>query len=249
MAGNRKLPFGYRMELGKVVLHPQESVVVREIFEKYILGASYKALVDSLREQDVVYDQGKVWNKNMVARILENKKYAGESGWPAIITEEQYDRADEKRSHKVSFPNKTEAQKALRKLSGCSVSEFMEQQVRNMLNALIADPQQIHAPHMIPQDMRRDTALEQAWESQLEQQPLDECAVKQLAMKIAAAEYIAIGNQEYETERLQRLFRNQKPMTDLDENLLRYAVSAIQPRCHRLIIHLKNGQMIGGNAP
>jgi len=71
----QKLPFGYRMELGKVVIHPQKSVVVREIFEKYALGASYNELVDCLRGQDVSYDQGKIWNKNMVGRILENRKY------------------------------------------------------------------------------------------------------------------------------------------------------------------------------
>ena len=36
MAGNRKLPFGYQMELGEVVTHPQEAEVVRDIFRQYI---------------------------------------------------------------------------------------------------------------------------------------------------------------------------------------------------------------------
>ena len=50
MAGNRKLPFGYRMELGRVVVHSAEVDVVQYIFQQYILGSSYKELVDHLRE-------------------------------------------------------------------------------------------------------------------------------------------------------------------------------------------------------
>jgi len=97
MAGNRKLPFGYRMELGRVVVHSAEVDVVQYIFQQYILGSSYKELVDHLREQEVPYDHDKLWNKNMVARILENGKYIGQDGWPAIIAAEQFDRALEKR--------------------------------------------------------------------------------------------------------------------------------------------------------
>ena len=31
MMTNRKLPFGYRMELGDMVIHPQEAEVVKDI--------------------------------------------------------------------------------------------------------------------------------------------------------------------------------------------------------------------------
>ena len=40
MAGNRKLPFGYRMERGEVTEHPIEAEAVREIFQRYLAGAS-----------------------------------------------------------------------------------------------------------------------------------------------------------------------------------------------------------------
>ena len=102
MAGNRKLPFGYRMEMGKIVVHPEEALMVQSIFQQYILGASYKELVGHLREQDVSYDQGKIWNKNMVARILENRKYIGQMGWPSIIDADIFECANEKRFLKVS---------------------------------------------------------------------------------------------------------------------------------------------------
>ena len=93
MAANRKLPFGYRMELGKIVVHPKEAEIVTYIFRQYILGASYKDLVENLRNQDMPYDQGRLWNKNMVARILENGKYTGQPGWPSIISMEMFERA------------------------------------------------------------------------------------------------------------------------------------------------------------
>ena len=62
MAANRKLPFGYRMELGKIVVHPKEAEIVTYIFRQYILGASYKDLVENLRNQDMPYDQGRLWD-------------------------------------------------------------------------------------------------------------------------------------------------------------------------------------------
>ena len=76
--GNRKLPFGYHMELGKIAPHPPEAVLVKHVFQAYIAGESYNSLVEWLREQKIPYDVGRVWNKNMVARILENRRYIGD---------------------------------------------------------------------------------------------------------------------------------------------------------------------------
>ena len=70
MGSNRKRPFGYRMELGETVLHPAEAEAVRWIYDSYLAGASYNALVDKLRERGIPYDGDKPWNKNMAARIL-----------------------------------------------------------------------------------------------------------------------------------------------------------------------------------
>lgn len=39
----------------------------------------------------ILYNTGKaVWNKNMVCRVLENRKYVGENGYPQIITSEDF---------------------------------------------------------------------------------------------------------------------------------------------------------------
>ena len=98
--GIRKQPFGYRVEMGEVVLHAQEAKLVEYIFQQYLSGASFNTLVAQLREQSIPYDEGKLWNKNMVARILEDHRYTGEGGYPAITDQETLSRVLEKRSAK-----------------------------------------------------------------------------------------------------------------------------------------------------
>ena len=79
------------MQWGKIVLQEQEASVVRWIYQTYLSGASYNELVETLRKQTIPYITGKLWNKNMVARILENPKYTGESEYPPLISQEQFE--------------------------------------------------------------------------------------------------------------------------------------------------------------
>ena len=39
--GNRKLPFGYKMVMGEIVIHPQEAQAVQGIYARYLAGASF----------------------------------------------------------------------------------------------------------------------------------------------------------------------------------------------------------------
>ena len=52
--GNRKQPFGYRVVMGEIALHPQESKLVEYIFQQYLVGATYNTLVEELREQSIL---------------------------------------------------------------------------------------------------------------------------------------------------------------------------------------------------
>ena len=85
MGSNRTQPFGYRMEYGKVVIDPNESKWVVYIYEQYILGESFKSLSDTLCGTGIHYDADKPWNKNMVARILQDRRYTGDGRYPPII--------------------------------------------------------------------------------------------------------------------------------------------------------------------
>lgn len=243
MAGNRKLPFGYRMEFGAVRIHPLEAEIVRDIFRQYVSGASYKTLVDELRDCEIPYDHGKLWNKNMVARILENRKYIGHQGWPPIITEDMFNRVGEKRSVKNTVPQKTEAQKLLRRLSGRNHANGLEKTVLGLLNQLIASPQQITVPQAASPDPDRVNNLQQMLEREMAQQPVNEETVKRLIMELASVRYDTISSHEYETERLRRLFQKSTPLEELDAGLLRTTVSMIRIHGSKIEIQLKNGQI------
>jgi hypothetical protein len=74
---------------------------------------------------------------------------------------------------------------------------------------------------------------------------MDEDAAKTLTMSIAAAQYDAIGSDEYETERMRRIFKNTATMTKLDADLLRATVFSIQVYSNGDIsVRLKNGQTV-----
>jgi len=76
---------------GKYALNAPEAEAVRKIFADYIGGKSLKTIA---AEMQIPYNIGKaVWNKNMVCRVLENKKYIGENGYPQIITAEDFEKA------------------------------------------------------------------------------------------------------------------------------------------------------------
>ena len=83
--GNRKQPFGYRMTLGEITILPEEAELVRFIFQCYSTGATLGELTKALCRQEIHYYAGRTWNKNMVSRILEDGRYIGEKGYPALI--------------------------------------------------------------------------------------------------------------------------------------------------------------------
>ena len=87
------------MRDGEIVLRPEESVAVREIFDMYLRGMSLKSIAASMT---VPYNVDKVWNKNMVSRILENEKYIGADGYPAVIEENMFRKANEIKQRKAT---------------------------------------------------------------------------------------------------------------------------------------------------
>ena len=79
---NRKLPFGYHIRDGQIQIAEDEAKTVRMVFDRYIAGVSYDRLAGELNGRDVLYAPGKCWNKNMVARILQDERYLGGSELP-----------------------------------------------------------------------------------------------------------------------------------------------------------------------
>lgn len=244
--GNRKQPFGYQMVMGDIVPHPAEAELVRHIFRQYLSGATFSTLTAELRDQPIPYAKGRLWNKNMVARILEDRRYTGADDYPALIQPDDLEQVQRKRNTKQAPVQKTAAQKLLRRLSGHTATRQMEQQVLHLLNSLITSPERITLPE--PEHLPQPTAqaLQKELDTVMEQHPIDEDAAQKLILAIAAAQYSAIDPNQYETIRLRKLFSKQELMTELDAKLLQSSVSAIL--CYRdgtMDIQLKNHQVIG----
>ena len=237
--GNRKQPFGYKITLGEIVIHTEEARVVQQIFKQYLMGESLQRLADTLQEQGVAYDDGRSWNKNTIARILEDNRYAGEKEYPMLIEPEQLHAVAEKRAQKAAPPQKSELQKALRKLCAKSISATVEQQATALLNSLLQTPALIEQPPRC--QFRNQSSVQTELEDVLEQQPIDEEHAKRLILKVAAEQYESLGDEEYETKRLRRLFTTTETMT---AELLRSAVAEVEVIQCQVRLRLKNGQVI-----
>ena len=240
--GNRKQPFGYRMTLGEITIQPEEAETVRSIYLQYIAGISFKQLAEQLQAEDVLYDEDKSWNKNMVSRILEDDRYIGKKEFPALITAEQFHAAQKRRKEMRPAYKQTPAQKALRRLCGAPPSERVEKIVTDLLNEFIRCPDRVQP--VASQVVAAGGNTQEELNSALERQPIDEDNAKALLLQLAAEQYDAIGNTEYETVRLRRLLTGRKPMTELDAELLQSAVSKARVTSNCVTVTLKNGQTI-----
>ena len=248
MGSNRKRPFGYKMEFGEIVLHPAEAETVRWIYDSYLAGTSYNALVDKLRERGISYDGDKPWNKNMAARILADRRYTGEGGFPSIIPEGQFHMVQVRRQERTTPCQKSTAQKELRKLCGGSPPAWMERQVMGLLNRLIQHPELIAGPVMENEPMPEAKKLRRELEELLHRPPVDEAQAKNLAFRLASLQLDAIGPEEYETLRLRRLFQGWAPMAELEQELLHQSVRRIAVSNGTVTVLLKNNQTLeGGN--
>lgn len=241
--GYRKQPFGYRMENGEIMIHSQEADIVKNIFRNYLAGMGFAALAEKLNGQGIQYYPGKIWNKNMLARLLEDERYTGSGAYPAIIGGEILTAAAALRSEKTTPCGTTAVQKALRRLCGCKPPKSAELQVLRLMNRLIKDPTLIFCPTTEKNEALEMAALKEQLDEFLDSQPVDENKAKPLIFQLAAAQYQSIGNEEYETERLRSFFARMTPIRELDTNLLKETVAGIRENPNGMIqITLKNGQ-------
>ena len=241
--GNRKLPFGYQMRMGEIVRNEPEAKAVQDIFLQYTLGASLKEIAEQMSKTGPTYDDGKSWNKNMIARILENTKYTGTADYPSLVDAALFEAASAKRQTKQRLPERTPAQKVLKRVCSKLPTPDIEQQITHLLGKLAEQPERIMQPDKQPTPIHSTTQAE--LDEILNTQPLDEAAARSLICKLAQEQYDAIGNEEYETERLRRLFTAFECTAELNAELLQSTVSAVLVTQQAVRLQLKNGQIIG----
>lgn len=101
---HRMISYGYGIENGEIVVLPTEAEIVKNIFDSYSRGENLKKIAADLTERNIVFFENRsTWSKAVVMRILENKRYIGNDGYPAIIDVdlfEKINRAKNEKSHK-----------------------------------------------------------------------------------------------------------------------------------------------------
>ncbi len=241
---NRRQPFGYQIYSGQITVNDSEADIIKYIFRAYIGGASFNNIKSSLLNQPVVYDGDKAWNKNMIARILGDRRYVGADVYPQIISGNEFEAAESIRTSKVQMDTRSESQRLLYKLSDKRPTVQTEADMLGIINALIHDPSLIKAQKTVT-EVTETLELQQEFDDFLLVQPIDEIRAKRLIFQMAAAQYSAIDNSEYETVRLQRIMSKHKPLAELDAELLAKVADKVIVNKLSTQVILKNGQTIG----
>ena len=240
---NRRQPFGYQIYGGRITVNDSEADIVKYIFRSYIGGASFNDIKLSLLNQSVSYDGDKAWNKNMIARILGDRRYVGTDVYPQILLCEEFEAAESIRTSKVQIDTRSEAQRLLYKLSDKRPAAQTEADVLCIINALIHDPSLIKEQKTVP-DATETLELQQEFDDLLLIQPIDEVRAKRLIFQMASVQYSAIDNSEYETTRLQRMVSKCRTLTELDADLLAKVVDKVIVNRISTQVILRNGQII-----
>lgn len=239
MASKRKMVFGYRMELGDIVPSPNEAETVRYIYTRYLAGASFQCLANELNQKVLPYHTGKSWNKNMVARILEDSRYVGADLYPPIISAKQLQAVQERRKQNCAASPPLPAQAELYKLCGSAAKR-----IRKALNHLIDDPLQISMAASAVCDTAEIRQLQQELDTLLQARPVDEDAARQKALEVASLKLASVKTEEYESHRLRGVFETHPKMDALDAALLKQSLRKIECHDDTVCLLLKNGQWL-----
>lgn len=86
----RYLPFGYQMVDGEMEIVPEEQELLEKIFAGYQQGKSLQKLSDMANQSGMAFrENAPKWNKNMIARILDDTRYWTGKEFPAILSMER----------------------------------------------------------------------------------------------------------------------------------------------------------------
>lgn len=245
MGRNRKQPFGYGIEMGKVVLQIGESTWVKHLYREYTAGVPIRELAVYMQGTGVPYEEEKKWNINMIARILSDERYIGADGYPAIISEDVFKATAEKREKKAPVVQRTEAQKVLRRKCGCRITPHIEHEVLYLLNTLVGKPERIEAPKGRQRPNTGLEILQSELNDMMEKLPVDEKQAREKLIEVTMAMYEAIDPREYETYRMKKVFGNEQQRSDLDTCLINENIAAVTVESTgKVKIRLKNDQIL-----
>lgn len=105
---NRYVCYGYRIANGEYAADHAEAQIIQRIFSAYLKGISFLEIARDLNDKGIYYNrEGGHWNKNNVSRVLANRRYVGENGYPVIVDTAAFEQAQVIRSQRTRCARKT----------------------------------------------------------------------------------------------------------------------------------------------
>jgi len=88
------VPYGYRIQDGRLTVLPQEATGVKQIFSLYLAGMTQEKIAETLNEAGLIYsEESPAWSRLRIRQALHNPRYAGAREHPAIISWETFQKA------------------------------------------------------------------------------------------------------------------------------------------------------------
>ena len=108
---NRTLPYGYCCKDGVIVIEPQESKVLKQIYAAYLDGSSMMTIAEQLNRDKIEYRDGVTgWNKGRLKHLIDNTKYLGTEVYPPIIDQATYEKIQKTKHGRNTQKNMDKAQ-------------------------------------------------------------------------------------------------------------------------------------------
>ena len=265
---NRKLPFGYTFLDGQIVVDEEESSAVIRIFEYYEKGLSFLKIAEILNTQDTLYaDSTRKWNKNMIARILQDVRYVGEANYPGIIDKSAFEKAQTQRAMKCDAASVAMKKKpsipvlcaecgSTLKISkqGKWYCSKCKQYVRHLIPSetegmavQIAIYMKTHIEEIqVPKERTHNAEIQERllqWDQCQYELNFDTEKAKNIAFRLAEARFQSVSSNDYESMRIQHILEKSEPdivtIREIAEAILLHNTGKIK-------LKLKNWQVYEG---
>ena len=250
------LPFGYSMQSGKIVTLDAEGIIVDRIYSEYLSGTSAGQIATALNAAGIVYKDVRGWNKNTVYRILDDIRYRGENGFPALICLEKWLAVAARRKEKAT-PYMEPAFQVVRKKLVCANCEGkLTRHLRKNKTAwwecrlcgrLHQNPRLIRNNGSAAQVSLESVRLEREFTRLLAAPTAEASQLDALAKQITQLRYQSIDpqNQAYKTEQILKALNGTGASQKDTADLLQKIVSRILlDKNGSVQVKLINGQII-----
>ncbi len=273
---HRNIPFGYTMENGTVIINDIEAAIIRETAEQYLSGKSLRTIAELLTARRVEYMPGKSdWNRSRIQRMIDDKRYIGDNGYPPILTEQAYTAMQAMKTEKntqkavshfkLTFPvvcpscggRMQRRYDNRRKASTwwcCSeckttvgmTDEEMQNGITERLNEVIDDPERIEIPESAYEESQEVKRMSAEIAKALDTLGFDKEALKQKMLTCVSEKYKCLGTEVTTAQSLKDICKAASPLTAYDGALADQTVSEIHlQRNGEISLILINGQRIG----